>query len=209
MKPNVLVAGFSRCASTYFCELLKQHPNIFIPKRREVHWFHKTPLLLSEPELENWRYYLSKKHYLNKFKTDKKIVVDGSVMSAYDINSSIKVYEELGDIKIIFLIRDKESHKKSIKKMFKGWREKTEGLEIYSNFEMYMNFYKSIFSKILIIKMEDLTDNPNKIMKKVFGFLNVAKNITLDINVEKNEVVKISKFKRKLLVFYSKFRRNI
>ncbi|RZD30459.1 hypothetical protein CXT76_02550 [Candidatus Parvarchaeota archaeon] len=100
-KPNVLVAGFSRCATTYLFNLLKQHPEIHIPKEKEINFLHKYPLLLSHPHLINPKYFLPKLIYYNKFRANKKIKMDFSMMTSYDLSSAKRIRILLGEIKKI------------------------------------------------------------------------------------------------------------
>lgn len=124
IKPNVLVAGFSRCGSTYLYQLLRQHPDIHIPREKEINYLHKMPLFLSHPHLMNLKFFFPKSNYFRKFRNDKKINIDFSVMTAYDLESAERVKRELGDIKIIFITRNKEDHSKSVRKTMENHGEK-------------------------------------------------------------------------------------
>ena len=59
-KPNVLVAGFPRSGSTFLYHLLTQHPEIYIPKIKEINYFNKDHFFLGNPEIINPRYFKSK-----------------------------------------------------------------------------------------------------------------------------------------------------
>ncbi|MHC4178113.1 MAG: sulfotransferase, partial [Planctomycetota bacterium] len=39
MKLDFLVAGFGKCGTTSLCSALADHPDIFIPKRKETAFF--------------------------------------------------------------------------------------------------------------------------------------------------------------------------
>ena len=40
-KPDFVVAGFARCGTTWLYEVLREHPRIFVPMRKEVNFFHR------------------------------------------------------------------------------------------------------------------------------------------------------------------------
>src|SRR3989344_7950317 len=113
-KPNVLVAGFSRCATTYLYSVLRQHPLIHIPEEKEINYLHKYPVLLSHPNLINPKFFLPRSWYYKKFNSSRPVRIDFSMMTSYDLGSAGRIRRELGDIKIIFITRNKEYHKKSV-----------------------------------------------------------------------------------------------
>ena len=39
MRPNFFVVGCQRCGTTWLYEMLKEHPEIFLPKKKELHFF--------------------------------------------------------------------------------------------------------------------------------------------------------------------------
>ena len=78
-KPNVLVAGFPKCGSTFLYHLLKQHPDIFIPNIKELNYFNKDHFFISDPEILNPRYFKSADWYYGFFKSNKKTIIDFSI----------------------------------------------------------------------------------------------------------------------------------
>ena len=40
-RPDFIVPGFSRCGTTWLYEVLKQHPRIFLPLRKEINFFDR------------------------------------------------------------------------------------------------------------------------------------------------------------------------
>ncbi len=175
-KPNVLVAGFPKCGSTYLYHLLKQHPDIFIPKIKEINYFNKDNFFLSYPEILNPRYFKSLKWYYGFFDTDKKIVIDFSILSALDVGSAKRVKDLLGDIKILFIVKNKEKFLESLKKHTLSEDGNVSLQKQYSNFEYYINFYKNIFSRVHVINLEDLNKNPNEEMKRIVSFLKIKEH---------------------------------
>ena len=209
-RPNVLVAGFSRCATTYLYNLLKQHPDIHIPEEKEINYLHKYPLLLSHPALVNPKFFMPKSWYLKKFKSDRKIKIDFSVMTAYDLDSSKRLMNELGDIKIIFITRNKKEHAQSVQKTLENHGEKMKiNASYYSDFEKFMAPYKNTFSKVLTISMEDLSDNPEKTINKIWKFMEISREkINLKVYQNPSNNYFEDKHGSKLKFYKFRFKRN-
>jgi hypothetical protein len=196
-RPNVLVVGFPKCGSTFLYHLLKQHPDIYIPKIKEINYFNKDNFFLGEPEILNPRYFKSREWYYSFFKTNKKIAIDFSIMSAYDIKSAERVKKELGDIKIIFITRNKKDFEKSLKNFLKKEKMPLEDLERYSKFNYYVKNYKRYFSHIKVINLKDLNKNPEKELGVLMKFLKI-KNYNFNLNMPKHET---KKYKMSLFQF--------
>lgn len=177
-KPNVLVAGFPRSGTTYIYNLLIQHPDIFIPKIKGPQHFNKDHFFLENPEILNPRYFRSKKWYFNFFKTNKKVVIDFSYQSALDVASAKRVYNLLGNIKIVFIVWNKEAFKKSVRGTVERWQTKisSEVLEELSDFDYYIRPYKDIFSKVHIFYMDNFDKNKQKELDKLIKFLDLPKH---------------------------------
>jgi len=204
--PNVLVAGFSRCATTYLFNLLKQHNDVFIPEEKEVNYLHKYPLFLSHPHLVNIKFFFPRSLYYKKFKTKKPIKVDFSVLTAYDKTSAARIRRELGDIKIIFITRNKDEHKKSVAKTMKNHGEKVKfDLGMYGNFEEYIKPYRKSFENVLVLRKEDLEKDPGKTLRNIWNFLGVHEQ-DIDLWVYQNKSATYFKDKHKSNKAYRIFR---
>jgi hypothetical protein len=185
-KPNVLVAGFPKCGSTYLYHLLKQHPDIFIPEIKEINYFNKDHFFLSEPEILNPRYFKPLKWYYVFFKSNKKIKIDFSIISALDIASARRARKTLGDIKIIFITRNKKDFLNSIKNFLEKEGAKNKNYEEYSDFDYYMDNYKRQFSNVLVISIEKLDKSPKRELRKISDFLGI-RPWNFNLNVPRHE----------------------
>lgn len=188
-KPNVLVAGFPRCGSTFLNNILRQHPEIYIPKIKEINYFNKDHFLLFNPEIINPAYFKSKKWYYGFFKTNKKVVMDFSILSALDVASARRVKKELGDIKILFLTRNKDDFLNSVRKIILKWNKNYKGYEEYADFNYYINNYQQHFSKVWITSIEKLDKNPKKELDAITKFLEI-KEYKFNLKVSKFETPK-------------------
>jgi len=197
-KPNVVVAGFGRCGTTFLSNILKQHPDVFIPKVKEINYFAEN--WYSSRRCRNPTHQFGDKWYLNFFRTDKKIVIDFSVWDAYDPISARNTKRLLPDAKIIFMIRDKDKHDYSL---YKGRLsnsqisnisfEKYKKIKKYeykklSDYEKMIEPYRKLFDDILVVKLEELTKNTEKELKRIFKFLGL-KEMNLNSKVFRKPTV--------------------
>ena len=187
--PNVLIAGFPRCGTTYLYNLLKQHQEVSVSKEKELQWFNLYPFGFY-PNLKtfNKRFLRTQKRYLNLCDfSNKEVRIDFSVMTAYDKKSANRIYKKLGDIKIIFLTRNKKTQMRSIEKMIKinGFNNKEVDKEWIN--KRGIAPFKKQFSKVLILSLVegDLIKN----LKKIFNFLEISdSNLSnFDFNVDKHK----------------------
>ena len=132
--------------------------------------------------------------------------MDFSILSALDISSAARVKKELGDIKIIFITRNKDEFNRSVWSTMSKWDEVYEDYKEYSNFDYYINIYRQYFSNVYVLSLDNLNDGKNSELEKLTDFLNVE-NYNFDFNVSmhesKNEKSKIGIFqysRRKIYV---------
>ena len=213
-KPNVFVAGFPRCGTTYTLNILKQHPDVCVPNAKELNYFNWKFFFLGFPNFLSPYRKKTFKQYLDLFKK-RKIMIDGSILAAYDHKSAIRIYNSLGDIKIIFLIRDKESLKKSLYKLmlhngdipkisYEKFLKKYQNLlRYYTDFDTHISIFKKFFSNVKIFNIID--NNTKSELKKIIKYLGLIGNI-YDFNIDKNSKSKIKpakymhRIKRKILI---------
>lgn len=192
-KPNVLVAGFPKCGSTYLYHLLKQHPDIFIPKIKEINYFNRDHFFIGDPDILNPRQFKSIDWYYNFFNSDKKIKIDFSILSALDITTARKARKVLGDIKIIFITRNKKDFLNSVKNFMEKEGSFYKDYEEYSDFDYYIENYRKHFSNLLIVSLEKLNKNPKKELNNITKFLGIKKhNFNLEMPGHKTEDYKMS-----------------
>ena len=106
MKPNLFIVGAPKCGTTFLYEKLKNHPDIFFPKIKELNFF-------SYPFLKDNSYYKDFKVgtmevYLNFYKkaTKQKHLVDASV-SYFTFDEVPKLINEFNPkVKIIIIYRN-------------------------------------------------------------------------------------------------------
>ena len=111
-KPNFIIAGFPKCGTTSLYHYLNEHPEIYMPQKKELHFFtHKIiSKLRSGPKdsVVKETQINSSEKYLDYFNSVTKELAIGDASPSY-INypsefSQIKKY--LNDPKVIIIIRD-------------------------------------------------------------------------------------------------------
>ena len=199
-KPNFIIAGFPKCGTTSLFHYLKQHPEIFMPNQKELHFFTQPQIhklnkgpkdkVVKQPHIK------SEKEYLELFKSVKDEVAVGDASPSY-INypenfGMIKQY--LNDPKVIVIVRDPIDRaysnylhlKRELRETMDFFsalkNEDNRREESYSDFWYYRfnsTYYKKIlmakktFSNVLVLTSEEFKKNPEITLKKVYSFLGV------------------------------------
>jgi hypothetical protein len=92
-KPNLFVLGFPRCGTTSLFNNLKQHKEIFIPRKKEPRFFDRHVYYDYKKDYP----IKSMKKYLELFKINKlnkKYFIDCSIFASYSkrsINNILKL----------------------------------------------------------------------------------------------------------------------
>jgi len=202
-KPNFLIVGTAKSGTTSLVQYLKNHPKIFIPNIKELRYFSYD--LLKDNGYKGPGDHTTKKiaiktreAYLNCFDQSKKDVTaigEASVETSYYFEHTIpKIKKELGDPKIIILLRDPVkraisayshlireqretlSFEEALDK--ENWRKESgyEFIWSYVDSGLYYNQVKALkeaFTNLKVIVFEDFINNPNCHMKEVLSFLEV------------------------------------
>jgi hypothetical protein len=203
-KPNLFIIGAPKSGTTFLYDKLKNHPQLFFPKIKELNYF-------SYEFLNKYSYYKdfkikSEKKYLSFFKkgSDKKYLVDASVsyFTFDDVPKKIKKFNP--ESKFIIIVRDPYkraySHYLMDKRMGYAYNSFTYYLNdptsfhyrqyiSNSQYEKQYRKYRNIFgsNNILIIQLENIQQD----FKKIFSFLKIE-SIDVDFSKRVNEN-KISK----------------
>ena len=202
--PNFIVVGFPKCGSTSLHYYLNSHPEVFMPKQKELHYF--TNGILSsmqngsgDKEVDKFN-VKSFESYQGFFKGAERFKAVGDVSPSY-INYPIcinEIKERLGyNVKIIILVRD------PIKRAFSNYlhlvRENREYLGFYealkeesnrkeqgfSDFWYYtfnsmyyskIKAYKEAFNDVMVLTTEEMKSNTREIIQSVYSFIGVNSN---------------------------------
>ncbi|KAB1067857.1 sulfotransferase [Tamlana haliotis] len=205
IKPSFFVVGAQKAGTTTFYEIFKNHPEVYLPQKKETRFF-------------SHHYNKGLSWYLNNFFTvniSNTFSISGETDPGYMDNSEIpeKIHSLLGqDIKIIMLVRQPvkraysayNMYKKFNQNTFKEWTkynfsdhlEKEFKGEIESNYikwskyhQSYSN-YKEIFGSenVKLIIFEDfISDKKNKIINDICSFLNISTDFNFDTDQHANK----------------------
>ena len=202
-KPNFIIAGFPKCGTTSLHHYLNEHPEIYMPTQKELHFFTYNILsklnngpkdrIVKKTQID------SSEQYLGFYKNVKNETAVGDASPSYinypDQFQEIKEY--LNDPKLIILLRDpinraysnylhlkrEQRERLSFKEAVKIEDERKKNK--YSDFWYYKfnsTYYqkiikaKEIFSDVLILTSEELSNKNEVTMKKVYKFLDVDHN---------------------------------
>lgn len=94
-KINFIGIGVQKAGTSWLAEALNEHPEIYIHREKEAHYFNKE------------KFYINRLHYEWTFKNkDEKVV--GEITPAYISEESVakKIYNYNPNVKMIVILRD-------------------------------------------------------------------------------------------------------
>ncbi|MFD2917026.1 sulfotransferase family protein [Psychroserpens luteus] len=198
--PNFIVSGFPKCGSTALHYYLNEHPEIFMPKQKELHFFTSHILGLQnqgkgDKEIKKTQ-IKTQEDYNKCYNNVKDEIAIGDASPSYiNYPSEFKnIKTKLNNPKVIILLRDpiKRAHSNYLH-LVRAHRETLSFYDAlikeekrkelsYSDFWYYTfnSLYfdkikeaKNVFDEVLIITQEELSKNTEITIKKVFQFLEV------------------------------------
>lgn len=173
--PDFLVIGAQRGGTTWLFRCLKEHPEIFLPEQKELHFFYK-----NHDKGIKW--------YLDQFSGALKEKAVGEISPEYisSDESPRLIKEYFPDIRLILFMRNPVERAFSEYSMRKrGGREDrefaravsedysyvTKGL-YFRHISRYLEFFPR--EAMCLIKYDDICSNPLDQLRKIFAFLGVG-----------------------------------
>jgi hypothetical protein len=101
IRPNFVIAGAPKAGTTALTEYLRQHPNVFISKPKETHYFAE--------DLTRYRFVKTEKEYLGLFEDageNRSAVGEGSVFYLYSESAFPLLSEFDPAMKFIVMFRN-------------------------------------------------------------------------------------------------------
>ena len=99
-KPNFFIVGAPKCGTTSMNAYLKQHPDIFVPERKELHYFGSDLAFQRDSFLEE----AYSKHFENW--EDQKVGGEASAWYLYSERAAEEIHQFNSDAKIIIMLRN-------------------------------------------------------------------------------------------------------
>lgn len=204
--PNFLVIGTPKAGTSSLYEYLKPHPEVFLPAKKELHYFSRKQILanVAGPGDENTANRICKnfEEYQEYYKTVSSEKAIGDISPSYfffsDCYSEIK--EILGtDVKLILMLREptsrafsnylhlrrsgretltfEEALEKESERKLNGWGDFWQ----YSEHGFYAKKLEILFNtfkseNILIVKTEEFTKNKLNELNKIYSFIGINKD---------------------------------
>lgn len=212
-KPNFIIIGAMKAATTSLYTYIKQHPHIFMTKVKE-------PMFFNNFQQENNYNILGSKskksttleEYLAMFKDAKneKAIGEASPAYIYNENAPYLIKEHLPDVKIIAILRQPTDRaysnflhtKRADRENVNSFEQaiKIEKERISDNwsplyhyiqkgfYSVQLKRYYNLFPKenIKVYLFEDVVKTPKETLKDIFKFLNVDENIEIDVSKKSN-----------------------
>lgn len=179
-KPDFVVAGFPRCGTTWLYEVLRLHPSVFLPVRKEINFFNRA----YEKGLD-W--------YTAYFADAQPDQLAGDISPVYAEYPEVpeRILATLPDAKVILIIR---SHVPRLRSSY--WQLKRDGrsnddlvdylagqteTSPYLERQRYaplLESYLQLFPRnnILIVIYEDLRKDPKAIIDQIVEFLGLERS---------------------------------
>jgi hypothetical protein len=208
MNPNFLCVGTQKSGTTFLYHILKQHPQVFLPIKKELHFFD-----------DQSNYKKGMQFYLKQnFSTVKNEAAIGEISPGYMYFDYVpkRIYEELGNkIKFIFILRDpvKRAYSHYLMSCAKGFEnqdfENALNLEndrikkSHMKNKKFSYFHRGLYAaqikeyvkffpieNMKFIKFEDFISNKEDVLKEVCEFLEVDPHYAFDFNIEINQAYK-------------------
>ena len=225
--PNFFCVGTQKAATTTLHDILKQHPNIYLPPSKEPWFFHR-----DEKYRKGLAWY--ENEYFSGYNNEKTV---GEITPEYMYFEKVpgRIFKELGpDILFLFVLRNPVdrayshylmtcrrgfetlSFEKAVKfehaRINSGFKEKIHYSYLSrgkycEQIERYVNFFPKKNMMFLIFE-EDIVLNIEKSINRILLFLDVEE-IKLDCNIQSNPATmpKIKLFRD--LIYTPNFLRRI
>ena len=215
MLPNFLVIGAEKSATTWLYNRLKEHPEIFIPETKEIHFFNKYDSNFNNKDIYDEN---NLEYYTNFFRNASQEKAIGEVTPMYlcDPYAPKRIKKILPKVKLIAILRNpidrayshywmaksKGHTNLSFKDIIRSKEDKFIKRGLY--FKQLKKYY-NLFDKnqIKIILFSEIKKDAKLVLKDVYNFLEVNSDFTNNnLNNKENSS---SKYRSKFIVnFISK-----
>lgn len=185
--PNFIGIGVMKSATTWLSQCLREHPMIYLSDIKELHYFSNN-------------YHLGIDWYLGHFKdTDKYKGIGEFSVSYFDDNKYLElIKKDLGEVKILINLRDPVTRFLShLKHIYRIENLRKEDIKYQVDIEFLNHItqkfpsllHKGIYyptikycqelfgsENVLVTTKEEIDENPKKVLKNIFNFLEVDQN---------------------------------
>ena len=176
MKPNFIVAGAAKSGTTWLYSCLDEHPEVFIPRNKELHFFSYSK-----------RYKKGIEWYESFFRNSKDEKAVGEISPSYlpkpEVPSRIYAYNP--NVRLIFILRNPieraYSHYCMVMGVGKVSQDVNLGLSLDCPYVTWGLYYSQIIrfmslfppEQIKIYLFDDLKKNPELLLQDLYSYLEV------------------------------------
>lgn len=213
MLPNFLIVGAPKCGTTSLYKYLMQHPEVYMPQRKEPYYFVKPKQRIGHgpKDLSHILMVDSIQEYLLLFDSATTIhaaVGEASAGYLYFYKESIPhIKETLGDPKIIIILRDPvarafSSHIHHVRagreseNFINAWhlQESREAHGWWFGFQLLkvglyaasIEAFQSSFSNVMVILQDEFRLNTLNTLLDVCSFLGISRSYPFDPTIQCN-----------------------
>lgn len=177
MLPNFLVVGGNRCATTWIYECLTEHPNVYMSKIKQIHFFDLN-------YSKGINYYET--FFNDADKNTYRAIGEASPSYLASPECAKRIKKNLPDSKIIAILRNPVERAFSQYVIFKENYDKIacsfeEAVKVkpaliddgvyFKHLKRYYQFFDE--KQILILLYDDLIYDQNMFIKKIYKFIDV------------------------------------
>lgn len=185
---DFIVIGAGKSGTTWLAGMLRQHPDIFIPERKELHYFNTR--YGDDLNLENLNHNKPVEWYLNFFRGPKPSQIRGEVTPQYlsDPATPEGIHQFNPDIKLVAILREPiertlsqlsylqfrggENDETKFKQLLQEDRYLLEGSKYFKHLAQFYKLFPKENIKVLLY--DDLRKNNKKFLHDVQKFLGVS-----------------------------------
>ena len=233
MMPNFFVVGAARAGTTSINRYLSEHPEIFIPKAKEMHFFAAEHFPCTGPGDEGMNRLVIRDEavYTNLFAgvAGEKAIGETSPFYLCLPGTAERIAQAVPDAKIIMILREPVDRTYSAyMHLVREGREtlsienglereaerKQQGFEpmwwykelslYYSQVKRYLEMFGEKQVKVLLY--EELFSDLGQGLREIFAFLGVREDVVIDTSVRYNPAGVVKS--RRLYTFLTRFVRN-
>lgn len=193
MLPTFLVIGAAKCGTTSVCDILREHPDVFMPARKEIGYFIRE------------RSPADRAEYQALFRGAGECTAVGEGSVAYTLPAHVEraagsIQREIPECRLIYMVRH------PVRRLESDWKMRTlegyepgplkQALERYPDlvtigaYWSHLSTYRRHFSdeQILVVFLEDFAENPGREMIRILRHLGVEPRVPDSVGRRRNSI---------------------
>ncbi|MDQ3146757.1 MAG: sulfotransferase [Actinomycetota bacterium] len=198
-RPRFICVGAGKAGTTWLWEMLRRHPDVFLPEIKEIHYFND--IAYEGSDIRNPNYGKPLDWYLRHFSPARPDQVCGEITPSYLWNeqAALRIHEFDPDIRIIVMLRDPVERlfssylfgqqKGEIGRIsFEHALERIDYLLQRSTYCRSLRRYLDRFDpvNVKVVFHEDLLSDPVGLLEDVQRFIGVRPDAPADVAERRN-----------------------